>query len=199
MVVTDGRRPQLLAQTLKSLGNQNMRIVFDPEHAMGVGGSKNYGAKMIYRSCDVVMFSDDDMYYLPGWEQKVEQAYHKKMVRGITQLGLWSHPYNHVTDVIDGIGSVNAAHGGAFVMSWDDWDRLSGFMDNAHGPGKSEDWEFSQRIIKEGGKVACMVPFVAIHCGITNCEGKPATGADMMRALADAKIRVHGLDGVLVC
>jgi len=167
----------------------------------GVGETKNAGAKTIKRTSDWVMFSDDDMYWLQDYDQSLKYVMLNWSV--ITQLGAWSHPFNAVTDVQPRKplvelthGHVNAAHGGGFVMHWTDWDRHGPFLANATGPGKSEDWELSQRIIKAGGQVRCIQPFVALHCGITNCEGNPATGADHLREQIERQIKELKLEGV---
>lgn len=182
VLISDVRRPRLLTQTINTLSrnhSEGVNIHMEMSHGRGVGETKNAGAAAIKRRSDYVLFSDDDMYWLWDFDGCMK---HIMDHTNIAQLGAWSHPFNAVTEIVDGPGAfmhghVHAAHGGGFLMWWEDWDRYGPFDATGKGPGKSEDWALSQKIIKAGGIVRCIKPFVALHCGITNCEGKPATGA----------------------
>ena len=209
VLISDGRRPRLKLQTMWSLRMNALSAInlhLEQSRGRGVGETKNSGAQAITRMSDYVLFSDDDMYWLPGWDMWMASVMCN--CPGVTQLGAWSHPFNLVTDI--GLpehsaqhhtmrtGRVNACHGGGFIMRWTDWDRFEGFADNALGPGQSEDWDLSQRIIKAGGRVRCIVPFAALHCGITNCLGEPATGGEEIRRELEATIRKLGLEDEVI-
>lgn len=213
VMIGDDNRPRLRNQTVRSLvmnSASRINLHFENPQGRGVGATKNAGAKAITRETDYVVFSDDDMYWLPGWDMWLVAVL--KMEGPLTQqLGAWSHPFNHVADLypaypdnpaptnkLPWLGEVNACHGGGFIMRWSDWDKFGGFVDNATGPGQSEDWELSQRIVKAGGRVRCIVPFVALHCGITNCLGEPATGAKEMLDDLERTIKVLGLEGTVI-
>jgi predicted SAM-dependent methyltransferase len=168
---------------------------------LGVGGAKNYGAQWFVRQFDhevghtpgpdsLIMFSDNDMFYLPGWDRTLEvcvDAYINHNLK-VTQLGGWWHPFhgmkqtwhqrNPVTHKPDesGIAEVDAVTGNCFVMRWADWLKYGPFDSNAIGPGQSEDYALSQRVKAGGGLVATLDPPVAIHCGLVNSIGEPATG-----------------------
>ena len=43
--------------------------------------------------------------------------------------------------------------------------------DNSVGVGKSEDWEYYQRIRNKGFKVGYIDPQIIGHCGLTDSEG----------------------------
>lgn len=228
VLITDGSRPELLDQTLRSAvqhaagwSKHRMVVVVDnPEvgyrptdahieaygitflhldKRVGVGGAKNFGAKylnedMVHRS-ELLCFLDDDMYLLPEWDKKLEWLSHQKFV---TQLGGWRHPFHqlnnrHLITRADGesfkifesgdtdsptihIHKVDAVTGNCFAIHWRDWLRYGPFDANALGPGQSEDFALSQRIRAGGGMVATIDPPVAIHCGLVNSAGEPATG-----------------------
>lgn len=163
---------------------------------VGVGGAKNFGVAYIQRQLELfnkldlpvklehaenslLMFSDNDMYYLPDWDAILEHAAEGP----VTQIGGWRHPYHqlgHFCGTLPNVGNVvhqvDAVTGNCFVMRWSDWLKYGPFDSNAIGPGQSEDYALSQRIRAGGGLVATLDPPVAIHCGLVNSIGEPATG-----------------------
>jgi GT2 family glycosyltransferase len=56
--------------------------------------------------------------------------------------------------------------------------------DNALGVGKSEDWEYCQRIRDDGYLVGCLKDQVIVHCGLTNSEGNQIPGYEESLKLA---------------
>lgn len=175
---------------------------------LGVGGAKNFGAAWLSRgkaSSDLLMFSDGDMYYLPGWDTALEKA-----INGppsdyqVWQVGGWRHPFHALGDKFYTAGTFNtktkaartqvqlyqvdAATGNCFVIRWSDWLMYGPFDANAIGPGQSEDYALSQRIKAGGGIVATLDPPVAIHCGLINSSGEPATGWREMEVMVTQQL-----------
>lgn len=159
---------------------------------IGVGGAKNKGAAWIkpspektkYVGDNLLMFVDNDMLLLPDWDAKLQYAM-SAQTNTPTQLGGWRHPYHqlgrNVGDFMTHEGAydvreVDAVTGNCFVMRWSDWLKYGPFDSNAIGPGQSEDYALSQRVKLGGGLVATLDPPVAIHCGLVNSVGEPATG-----------------------
>lgn len=203
LIVVDGVEsadPEVVRVVRKWDAHRNTHHVLIPKQ-LGVGGAKNFGATWFVsqpsrarilgpegvRPDDfnepLLMFSDDDMYYLPGWDAAFEEV----MALGdcdeapIDQLGGWRHPYHQLGCQVHqgtkgGVYEVDAATGNCFVIRWSDWLRYGPFDANATGPGQSEDYALSQRIRAGGGIVATLDPPVAIHCGLVNSAGEPATG-----------------------
>lgn len=159
----------------------------------GVGGVKNFGAKQfetsLVKTSPYLMFSDDDMYYLPEWDRILEEG-----ISYTTQLGGWKHPYHKYSgeafnaSPLSVLYPVDAVTGNCFVIRWEDWDEYGPFDENALGPGQSEDYAFSRKIIDSGQCVDTLEPSVAVHCGIVNSEGNPATGATEMYEMARAQL-----------
>jgi SAM-dependent methyltransferase len=173
---------------------------------LGVGGAKNFGADEFskWRARDVnsgryervgelLMFSDNDMYYLRNWDKALEAGIPAQPAQQITQLGGWRHPFHHLGREVGQVlgakwdegaiiyqaGScreVDAVTGNCFVIRWSDWLRYGPFDANAIGPGQSEDFALSQKVRAGGGLVATLDPSVAIHCGLVNSDGEPAVG-----------------------
>src|SRR4051812_4044966 len=185
---------------------------------LGVGGAKNFGAEWFtglapteqeVRHPHTLMFSDNDMYYLPGWDAILEHAlidFGKPSFR-IMQVGGWRHPYHGVggeayfdikdpTDADGRAYAVDAVTGNCFIMRWADWLKYGPFDANAIGPGQSEDYALSQRIKAGGGIVATLEPSVAIHCGLANSLGEPATGWQEMSKMAEEQMQQHDINKI---
>jgi SAM-dependent methyltransferase len=211
VLITDGSRPELFKQTLDSAkanaadwsrhqiypvfdGTLEDQMAFQAAHGVlmggtyvksGVGAAKNRGTTLIPKPKpdDLLMFLDDDLYLLPGWDSAFEDTIAARELGGapVTQLGGWRHPYHERGRQLGqgrkgGIYGVDAVTGNCFVIRWSDWIKYGPFPDNAIGPGQSEDFALSQRIKQGGGLVATLDPPVAIHCGLVNSDGEPATG-----------------------
>lgn len=205
VVVLDGTEQERDKMPFPVFGDGRGYNVIPTGKQLGVGGAKNYGADWLSRQRgasvrreaydeigELLMFSDNDMYYLPGWDAILESA-----ARGpSTQMGGWRHPFHalghfcgtlpHTTNVVH---EVDAVTGNCFVIRWSDWLRYGPFDANAIGPGQSEDYAFSQRIKASGGLCATLDPPVAIHCGLVNSAGEPATGWREMATLAREQLR----------
>lgn len=177
---------------------------------LGVGGAKNFGVECLEYEAEhlsdgldddeIIMFSDNDMYYLPNWDLRLESMFHNP----IKQLGGWKHPFhqpalNSWTGFISGIGrgvEVDAVTGNCFIIRYKNWLTYGPFDANAIGPGQSEDYALSQHIKAGGGIVATLDPPVAIHCGLTNCLGEPATGWEEMAKMAEKQLEENNIDKI---
>lgn len=177
-------------------------VLLNTGRQIGVGGAKNFGAAWLlehkYRPetpAGLLVFTDNDMYYLPGWDTRLQTLTDPTRAERITQLGGWRHPYHMPGRPLYGrvqadgptapiaARVVDAATGNCFVMRWSDWLKFGPFDANALGPGQSEDYALSQKIKKAGGLVATLDPPIAIHCGLVNSYGEPATGWEAMEEL----------------
>lgn len=188
---------------------------FSTGKQLGVGGAKNFGVKVhedfeILSFDDIIMFSDNDMYYLPDWDSQLE--YVMSHDKPPIQLGGWKHPYHagkmlkdyrflysgrtEDQDKAVSIQEVDAVTGNCFVIRYGDWLKYGPFDANAIGPGQSEDFALSQKIKADNKVVATLDPPVAIHCGLANCEGKPATGWQEMATMAEKQIEANGINKI---
>lgn len=171
---------------------------------LGVGGAKNFGADCFPQNEPdrLLMFSDNDMMYLPRWDELLEIGMASRSSQapdGVVQLGGWRHPFHQkgqllmegawlTTDREHTIHEVDAVTGNCFVIKWSDWLKYGPFDANAIGPGQSEDFALSQKIKAGGGLVATLNPPVAIHCGLVNSSGEPATGWREMAEMARGQL-----------
>jgi hypothetical protein len=91
------------------------------------------------------------------------------------RLASWAHwkEEGRVLEITDAVA------GYSMLMSWSTWELHGPFDANAPGIGQSEDYALCRRVKAAGGIVGYVDPPVLAHTGITNTNGKPATGADL--------------------
>jgi glycosyltransferase involved in cell wall biosynthesis len=221
VLITTGRRPELLTQTLKSLRNNaraehNLILVWDSTPyekdwslwregttlivnpgPQGASASRNIGASSIpkYRRHKYVMFIDDDVYLCPGWDKDMERA--AKALQGAVFSG-HAHPFNlSLGDYWDGqihlktAGVLSTLH---LFMPWEIWDDVGYFIEPG-GPGGSEDVEWCSRATNKGYGLAVIEPMNVLHCGLTNSTGKQIVGYDLMMEQNKKLVRSHRLEG----
>lgn len=169
------------------------------DQQLGVGGSKNKGADDIFYSMrkdgspirnKYVYFSDSDVYFTENWLDKLLEAYSlfntfESLKLGI--LGGGCHPFLGTNKVYTSepytIHTKDAVSGWSWLTTWDIWEKYGKLFDNSIGSGKSEDWEYCQRVKKDGYEVASIYPEVVFHTGISNTEGLPCAGAEFFPRL----------------
>lgn len=157
---------------------------------LGIGGSKNRGVRQhteLGRG-DLLYMFDCDVYFTEGWLEKLLTFYElKKDTVKLFAGGCHPFLHNNSEEIVHPhgvLGYKDAIPGWSWLMDYDTWDKYGKLADNSIGSGKSEDWEYCQRIIKDGYKVACIYPNVVAHCGLTNTEGEDIPGKHESEALA---------------
>jgi hypothetical protein len=153
----------------------------------GVGKSKNIGVEFskYMHNGKYLYLLDGDVYFTDKWDIKMIEIYEKykdefKIIAG----GI--HPYlqNRIGEDNLDLTSHDALSGWSWLLDYDTWDKFGKLADNSIGTGKSEDWEYCQRIRNAGYKVGCLKNQVIAHCGITNTEGEKIPGYDESVRLA---------------
>lgn len=208
------RRPKLLQQALRTLGHpDDMRIVIladnasdevlsylrnqhewayyiNKEKSQGTGAARNRvirWSEQIYGRGDFLYLSDDDVYFHPGWDMAMIQAYQIAYEMGYRVLGAYNHPYHHAvstTPLWSGwhVREVQALALQSMMMTWEVWDEFGPFNDTAPGDVcLGEDVSFCERIKAAGYKVGVINPPVVANCGLTNSFGRPIPGVDQVR------------------
>lgn len=149
-----------------------------------VGFLRNVGASASERYFgrgEYVMFLDCDTALFPNWLQKMTFVMAQSQVK---ILGGHRHPFHGVNETEHAFHSVeltDAVAGYSMMMTWETYDKYGPFSDNQKGVGASEDWAMCRKIVEAGGSVGYIHPPVLAHTGVTNTDGKPATGADSFR------------------
>lgn len=166
---------------------------------VGASRSRNIGASSIpkYRRQEHVLFLDDDVAMLRGWDDKLLQA--AKYLRSTTLISPYGHPFNIEDEREDVpfakfpllISSVAA------FMSWKSFDEI-GYWLEPGGAAGSEDFEFCDRARKLGHDFAVLNPHVCIHTGLTSSNGKEIVGADLLKERNAELERLYKIEGTVI-
>jgi len=103
--------------------------------------------------------------------------------KGVKIYGGCRHPYHGINQSL-AMGNGRTLHvtdavaGYSMFMSWDTWDKYGPFDAHSKGLGQSEDHALSRRVVNDGALVGYIDFPILAHTGITNSDGKPATGAE---------------------
>jgi GT2 family glycosyltransferase len=181
-IIDDGSGQEarrLALHMAKELGSPKGVLVSFSRSVSILGFLRNVGAQVsekVFGCGDWLCFLDNDVAVFEGWLDQLVQV--AKAAKPISLIGGQRHPYHVPKNPVYGWGieEVDAVAGYSMFMSWETWDRFGPFDANAKGIGQSEDWAFSQRVKKGGGIVGYVHPPVLSHTGLTNSDGKPATG-----------------------
>lgn len=228
ILISSGQRPQLLWQSIRSLGDNASRwedhtltIVYDGidpviqltqtplpgvtiiQNALpqGASASRNIGASSIpkYRRQSHVMFLDDDVYMVKGWDEKLTELAH---VQSDSILSAYGHPFNHGEKMKAHHTSDRYVHfteplvisSVCMLMRWELWDDV-GCWTEPGGAGGSEDYDYCMRAKAKGYGFAVTEPQTVIHCGLTSSTGKSIVGYDESVKQNEALIASLGLAG----
>jgi len=164
--------------------SQTIRVVHSRIAKLGPGLARNIGIKKSeqWGRGDALYLCDNDCYFLPDWDRELMITWEKARTEGFMALGGYCHPFQHpikthhylLRDVT--VNEVEALGLLSWLMDWSTWDALGQF-DSAVKVNGSEDWNYSQRIRRAGGRVGVLEPAVVINCGVTSSDGKPCPGA----------------------
>lgn len=216
VLVTSATRPTLFTQTVESLvanaavpgSNNSLVVIMDGRStpvaaaagvtikttkSVGASAVRNIGAGSIpkYRRQQYVMFIDDDVYMVPGWDIALETAlaqYPGAVISG------YSHRFNQPLGSYHRVKSAGVLSTVHMAMHWDIWDDVGYFVEPG-GPGGSEDVEWCARASAKGYGLAVTEPQCAIHCGLTSSAGEPIVGRDVMLEQNNNLLESYGLAG----
>lgn len=148
-----------------------------------LGTLRNIGARtaMSAYSPTYLHFCDDDVYFRDRWFDKL------LLVEGGTVgiVGGDRHPYHRpipTSSPAQGFEQTDAVAGYSMLMQAQFYVRLGGFTEEGKGIGASEDWEICRKTRRSGMVVGYSAARPVLHCGLTNSNGQPATGADQILA-----------------
>lgn len=168
---------------------------------------KNVGvawSEQMFGRGDWLYLSDNDVYFTPGWLEKltdVTAASESLMFR------LWGgqvHPYHQPISTVEVDSHILTEHsvldGPSWLMRWGTWDEYGPLnRDCASGVCQSEEYPFCQRLragtrvltigvdpsmeTKPGKRIGAIQPHVVYHTGLTNSDGKDAPGRKEREAM----------------
>ncbi len=192
--VNDGSGPEtngMLRGSVQHFARPNFRLIQFHESIGIVGFLRNIGAcasERYFGRGEYVMFADNDLWWGPNWLEIMDHALQVCGKDGLTSkgvkiLGGCRHPYHGVNDTLamsngTSVQVTDAVAGYSMMMTWDTFDKYGPFPSNQKGIGASEDYGLCRRVVDDGALVGYIdFPRLA-HCGLSNTDGKPATGAE---------------------
>lgn len=139
---------------------------------------------------DFLCLCDNDVYFKPEWLGRMVKC---ALLEGydFRIFGGQAHPFHKPLGVV-GWGTTyhfateyDCLAGTHWFMPWSTWDEF-GPLDPNTAPGvcQSEDWQFTEKIRKAGGRIGVTQPHCVIDCSLTQTDGKEAPGADQKMLLA---------------
>jgi hypothetical protein len=187
-------RPRLTEQANRSLWKSTPTygitlMTFDDEAKIGTGPARNKVIEMSPRH-EYLYLSDNDVFFKPHWLEALIECYEwAKFNYNVQAIGAYVHPYNQPVErwpyFCQALGAkVNicelyALSFQSWLMTWDVWDKYGKCNDSPPGMVRmGEDWEYSQRIRKDGGKVASILPPLIYNCGVTDSFGVAVPGLE---------------------
>jgi hypothetical protein len=153
-----------------------------------LGRLKNLGvywSEKTFGRGEYLYVMDNDGYYTPGWDIKLTCAYElAEQQIALRLLGPYRHPYHQPnTQALIGVQQIaitDAVQGLGHLMAWSVWDKYGPYDANAPGTNQSEDYALCRRIVDDGFLVGSIQPEVVYNCGLTDTQGKPCVGIEVM-------------------
>jgi len=204
-------RPRLVEQALRTLKENTPAdaytlTAFNDSGFMGTGRARNRVIELAEKDHDrgdYLYLSDGDVAFTPGWLNSLVAAYEfaKHQRLSVGAIGGYCHPYHHPIEripfvccgigwgYVGEIGITLALPTQSMLMSWDAWDRYKPFVETPVGRVNcSEDFEFTQRMAKDGLRVAALYPPVVLNTARHDSFGNLAVGHEL----------VKDIDGILI-
>lgn len=167
--------------------SDSIRVAHSRIAKLGPGLARNIGIKKAeqWGRGDALYLCDNDCYFLPEWDRVLLNAYNDAYSLGFWAIGGYCHPFQQRGQAFGPGGNsgpireLEALGLLSWLMDWETYDHF-GTFEPATKINGSEDWEYSQRIRKAGGKVGVLEPAVVINTGATGSDGKPSPGAGLI-------------------
>ena len=169
------------------------RVVYHTTKYAGTGEARNDGiatSEQAFGRGDYLYLSDNDVFFKPGWLKTLILCYEAVWKHGFKVIGAYNHPYHQPVPpaLLMGPGNieVHQVHALALqsmLMKWEVWDKYGPFCKTE--PGRvcqSEDVDFTNKIIADGGKIGVVSPALIVNTGITNSFGKKIPGWELVKA-----------------
>ena len=158
---------------------------------LGTGESRNMVIKAseeTFGRGDYLYLSDNDVFFKPGWLETLIRCYEAAWEYGCRVIGGVGHPYHQPYEGLVQVGDygVHAVHAQplqSMLMKWEVWDKYGPFCKTE--PGRvcqSEDVDFTNKIIADGGKIGVVSPALIVNTGITNSFGEHIPGWELVKS-----------------
>lgn len=167
------------------------RVVYHAGIKLGTGPARNdviETSQQAFGRGDYLYLSDNDVFFKPGWLEKLIELYEASWEYGCRVLGAYNHPYHQHVEGLVSVGEyssnvVNALATQSMLMRWEVWDQFGPFCQTpVDRVCMSEDVEFCNRITAAGLNVGVVWPPLIVSTGITNTFGEKIPGYELVKA-----------------
>jgi glycosyltransferase involved in cell wall biosynthesis len=178
IVVDDASDDRDTVAYLSTLTDPNIRVITMPSQTHH-GACCNAGAA-VARAHSYLYFSDNDVYFTPGWLQALIE--HAQAFPEFGVLGADRHPYHNILGLHES-GDLMVAEswtqvGYSMFMTVENFRRFGPFQHDDLSTYGKDDVALCNQFIAHGFKVGAIQPRRVFHCGITKTNGDPAAGAE---------------------
>lgn len=195
LLVVDDRSDEITSNLLYELHQQYGFDLHIKAENTGPGDSRNIGARMIIdakKRGEFLYHCDNDVYYKENWLSTLIDIYRIVSQERVALLGASCHPYLQNNGKIHLVGDLHeyvvglkdAVSGYSQLMTWEIWDRFGEYhtqLGLEKKTGRSDDWEYCQRLKAEGFQVGSVEPELIVPCGKTDTYGDPAVGQETFK------------------
>ena len=201
-VVSDAEDDFRITKMLRSIQRKNFTLLEVSGSTHVLSQLKNLGvawSEQRFGRGDWLYLSDNDVWFSPGWLEKLTQFAADSEPHSYRLWGGQIHPYHQPIgrdlDYGEYLGTEHQIlDGPSWLMRWQTWD-LCGPLQRTTAPGvcQSEETPFCQALTTRGivttnkrrngetaspARIGVIRPFVVEHTGITQTDGKLAPGAE---------------------
>jgi len=183
---------------LRNLQEQHHFLIINRSETHGPGDCRNLACNLMQKRSKYLYFSDNDVYFKKDWLTKLIEVYEVVSKERVALLGGSCHAYlqdkpEH-PPLLAGdfkVGIKDAVSGYSHLMTWEIWDRFGKF-DTQEGlkkkTGRSDDWQYCQRIRLAGLLVGSVLPELVINTGLHDSYGDLAVGPETFKEVEGVKV-----------
>jgi len=193
-LIVDDRSQRLTADLVKGFCQVTSAAFIQNTHPLGTGHLRNLSVQAagFTGRGNYLYLSDNDVFFTPGWLEKLIEHYEYAWTYGYRVLGAYNHPFNQPVSRIDGVYEVNHLASQSMLMKWEVWDTFGPFVETpVDKVCQSEDVVFSNKIRAAGYKVGVVSPWLVANTGITNSFGKHIPGWELVKSQAPPGVIVE--------
>lgn len=184
IVVDDNSDDEITNNYLKELSDGKKIKLCKMRIRSGPGVCKTYGASIAPNS-EYLYFSDNDVYFEEGWNEKLLSALAFNQEIGI--LGGSRHPHHGVYISENGLDFSDQQVGYTMLMRKSVWNDIGPYDRGELGEYGVEDTEICNRCRALGLKIASLKQEVIVHCGLTHIEGTNTAGVEEMIKIKNSR------------
>ncbi len=178
-VVDDGTTDNVAQRLLSDLPRNYCHLELHRRSDHNIGALRSGGvlsSALRFGRGEWLYLSDNDVYFTVAWLERLTDLAESTESLGFRLWGGQVHPFHQPVASESRFTEHATLDGPSMLMRWNTWDNCGPMSGNGPGVYQGEDVFFCKAVTNKGGRIAVASPHVVYHTGLTNSEGKPATG-----------------------